>query len=176
MDRVFRFAATTPDAALLYQGHYDPRLVVLSVALAVFAAYTALLTTTVGAPSRTGQYRPQGGLLTLGGITMGIGTWAMHFIGMLGFHIQGRMEYDPWLTGLSVVPSVVASVVAMRLVARPQPGARAVLTAGTILGSGIGLMHYTGMAAMEIDGQIVYAPARFWASILVAVALAVAAL
>ena len=176
MDRVFRFAATTPDAALLYQGHYDPRLVVLSVALAVFAAYTALLTTTVGAPSRTGQYRPQGGLLTLGGITMGIGTWAMHFIGMLGFHIQGRMEYDPWLTGLSVVPSVVASVVAMRLVARPQPGARAVLTAGTILGIGIGLMHYTGMAAMEIDGQIVYAPARFWASILVAVALAVASL
>ena len=174
MDRALRFAATPPASALLYEGHYDARLVALSVALAIFAAYTALLITSE-VSTTSGRQRSHRVLLTLGGITMGIGTWSMHFIGMLGFHVEGRMAYDPWLTAFSVVPAVIASIVAMHVMVRQATGPRAAFTAGPILGVGIGVMHYTGMAAMEIDGQVVYDPLRFGVSLVVALLLAVAA-
>jgi two-component sensor histidine kinase len=53
---------------------------------------------------------------------------------------------------------------------------RTLLTGGLLMGGGIVLMHYTGMAAMEMDAEITYRPWFVAASILIAVAAATAAL
>ena len=53
---------------------------------------------------------------------------------------------------------------------------RTLIVGGFVLGSSIGLMHYTGMAAMRMDAILRYDPVFFLFSIIVAVALAVLAL
>lgn len=44
------------------------------------------------------------------------------------------------------------------------------------MGAGIGIMHYTGMAAMRMDAGIWYDPSLFALSVVVAVVLAIGAL
>lgn len=53
---------------------------------------------------------------------------------------------------------------------------RYLLLSGVLLGSGIGLMHYTGMAAMRLNATMVHDSGLFYLSIIAAVALATVAL
>ncbi len=46
----------------------------------------------------------------------------------------------------------------------------------TLMGLGIGTIHYTGMAAMRLEAEMFYDPALFISSIVVAVVLATVAL
>src|ERR1051325_8720184 len=69
------------------QGHYDVRLVTLSVLIAICAAYAAL-----ELAARTTAARGRGRLAWLSGgaIAMGFGIWSMHYVGMLAckFHLS----------------------------------------------------------------------------------------
>jgi len=58
----------------------------------------------------------------------------------------------------------------------PEPSVKDRVTGAVILGGGIGLMHYTGMSALSLSGQIYYDPAIFALSVVVAVALSALAL
>ena len=155
-------------------GHYHPGLVALSIAIAIFTAYTAFLMAQFAEPVTDRWLRHT--LLGLSGLSLGIGIWAMHFIGMLGFHIACPVTYDLGLTILSMGPGVVASIYAMHFVTRHHPRARVLWAGGTLFGLGIGTMHYTGMAAMQIDGLIRYNPLVVAASMVVAILLATLAL
>src|SRR5829696_8136099 len=53
---------------------------------------------------------------------------------------------------------------------------RCAWSSGTLMGAGIGAMHYTGMMAMQLNALVRYDPTLFAASIVVAVLLAVLAL
>ena len=71
---------------------YDFRLVIVSVAIAILAAYTALdvagrLNTVV---RRVSWY----GWLIGGAVTTGIGVWSMHFVGMLAVRLPLPIDYD----------------------------------------------------------------------------------
>ncbi len=107
--------------------------------------------------------------------TLGVGIWAMHFVGMLAFSLSHAIEYDLFITLISMVPAILASGVALDVAwhggKRLSIGVRSVL-----LGAGIGTMHYTGMAAMRLDGFVRYDPSLFALSIFVAVALSYLAL
>ena len=70
--------------------HYDPFLVILSITIAVLAAYLALdlagqVTRSVGA-NRLGW-------LLGGAFALGTGIWSMHFIGMLAFSLPVSVSY-----------------------------------------------------------------------------------
>lgn len=169
-----QFLNEIPDPSLLYQGHYQGGLVILSIAMAIFTSYMAFLMEQFAEPVTSKYVRY--GLLSLSGLTMGVGIWAMHFIGMLGFYLPVNMHYDPWITTLSVLPSVGASIYAMYLITRPQPSFPVLLGGGTLFGLGIGTMHYSGMEAMWFDGFIRYNPWIFSLSILIAILLAIGAL
>jgi len=168
------FLSGLPDRSMLFEGRHQPGLVLLSISISVFAAYTALLV--VGLAERLEPGRHRSMLLSLGGVAMGVGVWAMHFIGMLGFSLPCGVNYDPWVTAISMVPGIAASVFAMRLISRQGAGLRALLMGGTLFGAGIGTMHYTGMAGMHLEAFLRYDPTLFAVSILVAVALAILAL
>src|SRR5262245_21274184 len=88
-------------------GTYDPILVVLSVLIASLAAYAVL-----GLAERLGtvdQPMAKRAWLVAGAVTMGIGVWAMHFIGMLAFRLPVRVNYNVWLTLVSMAPAMLAS-------------------------------------------------------------------
>ncbi len=168
------FIDIVPDTSLLYIGHYNYGLVLLSVGIAVFAAYTALFVAQFA--KQTEDRKRRFTLLTLGGITLGVGVWSMHFIGMLGFSIPCEVTYDTWITALSMLPGVLAGIFSLHLISCHNKSTRMLLVGGVIFGGGIGLMHYSGMAAMRMDAFLRYDPMLFLLSILVAVLLAVFAL
>jgi PAS domain S-box-containing protein len=174
MDLLLQIFSVPSDPSLMTVGTYDPGLVALSVAISIFASLMALHIAgqAVGATSRV----VRAVALLSGTLALGAGVWAMHFIGMLAFNLCTQVTYDPVITIASMLPSLAASFVALTLLARPRIGAPELLSGGVLVGAGIGGMHYTGMAAMQLPLAQRYDPAMFSLSILVAVVLAVLAL
>jgi two-component system sensor histidine kinase/response regulator len=158
----------------LHEGEYQIGLVLLSVAIAIFTAYMAFLMAQFA--ESVSKKRIRFILLSLSGIAMGVGIWAMHFIGMLGFKLPCTSNYDPWITVLSIFPALIASIYTMHFVSRSAPTLKVLLTGGTLVGLGIGTMHYTGMAAIHLDGSLSYDPIFFFLSIIIAIILGITAL
>ncbi|MES2072108.1 MAG: EAL domain-containing protein [Pseudomonadota bacterium] len=163
-----------PETSLLYAGSYDPVLVSLSVVVAIFASYAALLASQLVTSAATRTTRRS--WLTVGGLCLGLGIWAMHFVGMLAFNLPCSSSYDYSITLLSTIPGVLASMLALNIISRRQLSSMRLATGGLLLGAGIGAMHYSGMAAMRLDGMIRYDLKLFLLSIVVAVLLATLAL
>src|SRR5437660_511656 len=150
------FLDGTIDSGLALAATYDPVLVTLSVIIASLAAYAVL-----GLAERTSAAdRPlaKRSWLAAGAVTMGIGVWAMHFIGMLAFRLPVRVNYDVWITLLSVAPAVLASGIMLYVISQARISPGKLILGGTLMGAGIGVMHYTGMAAMRMDGVMRHDP------------------
>ena len=155
------------------QGTYDLWLVALSYLVAAVASYTALELSRRVSHSRGSAARAW---LGAGAVSMGIGIWTMHFIGMLAFSLPMEFSYDVGLTLLSLLVGIGASVFAIYVASRKKNSVMKILLSGLLLGAGIAAMHYTGMAAMEMDAGITYDLGIVGLSILIAVAAACAAL
>lgn len=168
------FMASAPASSELYPGAYDPLWVATSVLLSIVASYAAL-----DATSRIEQHQRAAGRLVwslIGAVTMGLGVWAMHFIGMMALELHCKVYYDPWITLLSMIPGILASGVALGVFWHHGPRHLSPLIGSLLLGAGIGTMHYTGMAAIRMEGMVSYNPWLFGLSILVAVVLSYIAL
>ena len=174
MTSYFQFLSPGQDPSIAYLGTYDPALVVVSVLTAVFASFMALQLS--GRISHAPSLAKKLIWLAPGSLAMGGGVWAMHFIGMLAFSLPCGISYDPLVTLTSMIPGVLASAVALWVISRPQLSAMSLGLGGTLMGGGIGTMHYSGMAAMRLDAVIYYSPALFALSIGVAILLAIMAL
>lgn len=153
--------------------HYQPWLVALSVTIAVMAAYTAL---DVAARTRNARDKSKWLWLAGGGSAMGVGIWAMHFIGMLAHAIDRPVGYDTAITLWSMLPAVAASIFALYMIERGSLNPRMLALSGVLMGSGIGAMHYIGMAAIQIEPAPRYDATFFLLSLLVAVAASISAL
>ncbi|MDF2778291.1 MAG: hypothetical protein K0S90_1814 [Enterobacteriaceae bacterium] len=152
---------------------YDQILVVISFIVAIMAAYTAL-----NMAGRVSTNPGKAGWLWLagGGLALGIGIWAMHFIGMLAMELTMSMSYDRLLTGLSMLIAVGSSLFALWLVSTPQLRLRRLLPGSLVMGGGIAGMHYTGMAALEVSPPIVWDMRWVALSLLIALGASLAAL
>ena len=162
--------ATPADASLLVYGVYDPALVLLSVLVAVFASWMALQMAGQARQAPNGLLRVTA--LGTGSVALGVGVWAMHFVGMLAFSLCAPVTYDPALTVWSMLPSLGASFVALSLIARQRIAAWQLAGGALLVGLGIGAMHYAGMAAMRMSLRLTYDLPTFALSIVVAVLLA----
>ncbi|GEM_PF-5671893 len=166
--------SATTAAAGAVATNYDSALVAVSLLLAVLAGRVAFDFASHG----TGYWRgaPSVVWLAAGASALGIGMWAMHFIGMLALEVPIETGYRKGLTALSVVPAVAGSAGALWLLQRGIRGWRQVILASLALATGIAGMHYTGMAAMSVAGAMRYDPWRVIASLVVAKGLAVPAI
>jgi diguanylate cyclase (GGDEF)-like protein/PAS domain S-box-containing protein len=174
MPDLSHFFISQPDSSLLLMGSYDPFLVVLSLALSIFAAYAALL---VGQHIAGAKQKLARRIWSaIGGICLGLGVWAMHFVGMLALSLPCASSYDTGLTLLSMIPSFLASTLALTFISRPVLTRHQFILCSLLLGAGAGAMHYTGMAALQIEGLIRYDFVLFGLSLLVAVALSALAI
>ena len=162
-----------PDTSLLLQGGYDPFLVLLSVVIAIFTSFMGF-TVASQASSNTRTRNPL--MLAIGSVALGGGIWSMHFLGMLAFELCTPVTYDFVITSLSALPGIIAGWVALRLLLRPSVTMLNIVVSGVLMGAGIGTMHYSGMAAMDMAPLLRYSLPLFLMSIVVAVALAMLAL
>lgn len=162
----FTFLSAADSARPAYAQHYDPTMVTASVLLAVFASYCAFEI----ASRRLPHWKLSSAFM------LGLGTWSMHFMGMLALRLQVEVHYEPILTVLSGIPAFAAAALAMRITDGAASGIRKVIFSGAIIGAGIGLMHYAGMGAIEFAGVVRYDTGLFLVSVLCAVVFAIAAL
>ena len=112
----------------------------------------------------------------IGGICLGFGTWTMHFIGMFAFVLPCTANYDSGLTMLSTLPAILASSFAVQQISRSSLSFRKCVRGGLLIGAGVALMHYAGMAAMNIPGFIRYNLTVFIFAAVISTAFATAAL
>jgi NO-binding membrane sensor protein with MHYT domain len=106
----------------------------------------------------------------------GTGIWVMHFIAMLGSEVDGTpLRYDVPVTILSMVLSIVVVAIGLFIVGF---GKKAVwlYVGGAITGCGVAVMHYVGMSAINMFGDLHYDPLLVAASVVIAVVAATAAL
>ncbi|WP_394426313.1 EAL domain-containing protein [Vreelandella stevensii] len=153
------------------QGTHNAALVTLSWLIALAASYASLEIIRLVGSTDSPLWRRW--WLLAGASVMGAGVWSMHFVGMHAYQLSFPVTHAPLLTLLSVFPAIIGSLVAMNLLCRETLSHRQTLIAGTSLGLGIGVMHYSGMAAMRMPATLYYALDLFLVSLVVAVGLGV---
>ncbi|MFD5113278.1 MULTISPECIES: MHYT domain-containing protein [unclassified Streptomyces] len=87
--------------------------------------------------------------LVTGGTITGLGIATMHYLGMAGMRLHGRIEYDTVTVALSVLIAVAAATAALWGIVSHR-GFPASLAASVVMGVAATGMHYTAMAALHI--------------------------
>ena len=154
-------------------GSYDYGQVAMSVTVAISSAYAALdLAGRVTAARGWVRFAWWAG----GTVVMGIGIWAMHYTGMLAFHLPVPVTYD-WPTTLaSFLIAAAASGFAWYVLTRPNAGWVNIFVGGIAEGSGIAGLHYVAMDAMRFTGDCMFNPGIVTLSVLLAIGHSVAGL
>jgi NO-binding membrane sensor protein with MHYT domain len=108
----------------------------------------------------------------------GTAIWSMHFVAMMGFSVVGTpIRYDVGLTAASAIIAIVAVALGLVIALFGKSGQNfRILAGGVIAGLGVAAMHYTGMAAMHLNGDVSYSITRVGMSIGIAVVAASVAL
>ncbi len=152
---------------------YDTNLVIISLLVAMFASYTAL---NMVERINTARGNSAQWWLLGGAVTLGVGIWSMHFIGMLAFRLPIPLGYDMAITLLSLLLVIVVSGFALRQVVQASFSLSRLLISAVLMGLGVAAMHYIGMAAMRMEPAPNYDTTLFSLSILIAIGASGAAL
>ncbi len=113
--------------------------------------------------------------LCIAATSIGFGIWSTHFIAMLAFSPALPTAYNIVLTVISLLAAVLLTGMGFGVALLPVTAAAPWL-GGAIVGGGIAVMHYTGMAAFEVAGTIGWDRPLVAASILLGGVLGAAAL
>lgn len=146
---------------------WDPMLIAVSYLVAFIASFVAL--------DSAGKIPLSSRKAALfwriaGGITLGIGIWSMHFIGMLSMQMPMMMSYDLWLTLASLGVAIVASTIAINIaVTGKHLSPFRLFFATVILSAGVVAMHYIDMAALMLEGSILWDRRIVGVSVMIAV-------
>jgi NO-binding membrane sensor protein with MHYT domain len=117
----------------------------------------------VGARRRT--------LALVAALTGGLSVFSTHFLAMQGYDAGGDVHYAVWSTISSFFMAFASiGLACMTALARPGPLYRALSAALAI--TGVGAMHFLGVAAMQLPGLILWTPELVAASMAAAIALA----
>ena len=154
-------------------GTYDYGLVAISVLLAVFCSYAAL---DLAGRVTAAQGWARAAWLSTGAAAMGLGIWAMHYVGMLALTMPMPVFYHLPTVVLSLLAAIVASAVALFVVSRPKMIVWQEIAGSVVMGTGIAAMHYIGMAGMRCSAVIIYDPKIVALSLVLAISISLAAL
>jgi two-component system, sensor histidine kinase and response regulator len=152
---------------------YNYYLVALSVAISSLASYAAL--------DLAGRVTAARGFIRLawlsgGACALGMGIWAMHYIGMLACSLPVPVGYDwPTVAG-SLLCAILASCVALFVVSRQRMTTFHLILGSLVMGSGVAAMHYIGMAAMRLSATRSYSVPLVALSVILAVLISLVAL
>jgi diguanylate cyclase (GGDEF)-like protein/PAS domain S-box-containing protein len=151
---------------------HDLRLVGLAAFICVLASLTAI-NLLRHARKSTGNMRYV--WLAVSAISTGFGIWATHFVAMLAFTPGIPSGYNIALTMLSLVAAILITGVGLFVSMNPN-WRHGPWIGGAIVAGGIAAMHYTGMAAFDVAGIVLWDPLLVFTSIGLAVAIGAVAL
>ena len=151
-----------------HSGH-DPTLMALSVLIAIQGSFVSLVLAREVGRFEGARRRS---LLAMSAVTLGSSIWAMHFIGMLAYHMPAEATYDLFLTLLSFLIAVLAVGVGYGIMTVIPSGNWRDVAAAIFTGGGISGMHYVGMAA--VTGPLELSYQSFWVAVSVLVGIVAA--
>ncbi|MFT4288128.1 MHYT domain-containing protein [Nocardioides sp.] len=152
---------------------FDPALVALSFLISVFGAWCGLT-----CASRARDRHGAGAFLWLlaGAVAIGGGAvWSMHFIGMLAYNGHVAYRLDVPITLVSLLAVIVGGGLGIGIAWRLH-NVVGYVVGGLLVGAGVGVMHYLGMYAMQMNAEMAYRPAVVGISLVIAFAASVIAL
>jgi diguanylate cyclase (GGDEF)-like protein len=152
---------------------YNTWLVGLSVFVAISVSYTALRLASRVANTELPYERAW---LIAGAFVMGLGIWSMHFVGMLAFSVAVPLAYHVPATLASLAVSILTSGFALAITRGEELTLVRLCGAAAVMGAGIALVHYMGMAAISIVPAISFDPTLVALSIYIAVSASFVAL
>ncbi len=134
-------------------GSHDPTLMGLSILIAIQGSFVSLVLA-----REVDRFEGLRRRLVLGAsaLTLGSSIWAMHFIGMLAYHMPVEAGYDPFLTLFSFFLAVLVVGIGYGVTTALKPGTWHDAAAAIFTGGGIAGMHYVGMSALTGSLEIGY--------------------
>ena len=135
------------------EARFDYPLIALSAIISILASYVALDLTE---RAKTAHVRLRGGWLSSGATVMGVGIWAMHYIGTPTFPHHLRVRYDWPTVLLSLFAVGIASGIALLAAAFGQGSVRRAVAGGLAFAVGIVAMNYCGLSAMRFAGTATF--------------------
>ncbi|WP_209509209.1 MULTISPECIES: MHYT domain-containing protein [unclassified Ruegeria] len=147
-------------------------LVAASLAVALMAGFTGLYLTH-GASRLDTQRRKL--VVALAAVILGGGIWSMHFVAMLGLQLPILFYYDALITLISALVAILMVGLALLLLHFRPRTPQTMIGSGMIVGLGIVLMHYIGMAGMQLCSPV-YNVLDVFVATLASVILSVAAI
>jgi NO-binding membrane sensor protein with MHYT domain len=122
-------------------------LVLMSCLVALVAGFTGLSLTRKLADKTV----PQKALsVALASVALGGGIWSMHFVAMLGVQMPVLFYYDAAITLMSALTAILIVGGALILLHFTRRTSVTIMSAGALVGVGILVMHYIGMAGLEM--------------------------
>lgn len=146
-------------------------LVAMSCVVAIVAGFTGLSLTRDLAAKPMLQKKVS---IALASVALGGGIWAMHFVAMLGLQLPILFYYDAAITLVSALAAILLVSAALILLHFFDRTPRIIVLAGGIVGVGVLVMHYIGMAALELC-RAFYTSGGVLLSSVVAIALCILA-
>jgi diguanylate cyclase (GGDEF)-like protein/PAS domain S-box-containing protein len=151
---------------------HDLRLVVLAGVVCLIASLAAVC---LFHRALKTHGRVCAGWIAWAGTATGCGIWATHFIAMLAYEPGVAVGYNVALTVLSLLAAIVVTAAGLAVASLAQSWWSA-SAGGAVVGAGVAVMHYTGMAALEVPGRITWSADLVIASILFGIVFAALAL
>src|ERR1700754_2616615 len=151
---------------------HDLKLVALAALICVLASFAAI---NLLRHARKSAGRMRDVWLVVSAVSTGFGIWATHFVAMLAYAPGIPSGYNITLTALSLVAAIVLTGAGLAVSLAPN-WRHGPWVGGAIVAGGIAAMHYTGMAAFEIEGVILWDPVLVVASIVIGAVLGAIAL
>ena len=146
-------------------------LIAMSGVVALVAGFTGLSLTRDLAQKAMFQKKAS---IALASVALGGGIWAMHFVAMLGLQLPILFYYDAAITLISALTAILLVGAALILLHFAERTAAIITLSGAIVGVGILMMHYIGMAGLELC-RAVYTPIGVIMSSLVDIGLCILA-
>ena len=152
---------------------FDHNLLLLSMScLVAFVAGFTGLSLTRNLADKTVQQKAFS--VALASVALGGGIWSMHFVAMLGLQLPVLFYYDAAITLMSALIAILIVGAALILLHFVERTTTVIVSAGALVGVGILVMHYIGMAGLELC-RAVYTPTGVMVSSVVAVLLCILA-
>ncbi|WP_417516971.1 MHYT domain-containing protein [Minwuia sp.] len=145
---------------------HDLALVALAATVCLLACYTGyrLFGRIGGAGFRSNLW------LLAAAVSLGVGVWATHFIGMLAYRSSLPIGFDLPVTLLSALIAIVFIASALWLLRQGEP-----LFAGLTAGLAVTSMHFVGMYALQGPVHIVWDSNYIVAALVLGISLSVVA-
>lgn len=171
---LWHFQAINSDDYVLIDWHYNQPLLILSVVLAVVAAY-GCLTILEGA-----RFSISGHLVKrwqfMGSMLFGAGAWSTFYTSVLSLDLPLALRVNPWESVLSMVAAITGAWIAFALLQREHFTKAKMAMSAFCFTAGMVFMLIIGTKAIHIPGILVYDPLILICGILLSLSLSCFAL